>query len=147
LIYVAQARELRLEDFAYRLGSPDNLATVTTAFASHVRSMKKLLSSHGIVAEPVHDDQKLFQKFLRSRIKILGSEEARERHSRVMEEAPMPDVWQDLHAASKFEESVFADLAYRAGDLGGKKGRVIRSIIDAVKDYGPPETDGEFRDP
>jgi hypothetical protein len=51
-----------------------------------------------------------------------------------------------LVRAAKFEESFFADIAYRAGDLGGKKGRVIRSIIDAVKDYGPPETDGEFRD-
>ncbi len=52
----------------------------------------------------------------------------------------MPDIWSDERSAKAFEDSFFEDVAFRASS-DGRKGRVIRSILDGIGDVDPTDPD------
>lgn len=141
-----KAREQRLEAFSEKLESATGMKTARSAFKDHIASMTDFLTRHQIDVHPIPSHEKLFNRFLASRSRTLRTKESRQRHSRMVTLTEMPDIWEDSRAANEFEASFFEDLAYRAGILGGNKGRVVRSITEALCRYGSPETDDEIRE-
>jgi hypothetical protein len=139
-------REKHLAAFSRTLGASAGQATACKSFGDHLRTMTEFLDEHGIDVRPVPDVENAFDRFLASRRKLLKDRESRVRLARMVTLQEMPDIWADPRAAKAFEDSFFEDLAYRAGPLGGNKGRLVRSLIEVLDVYGGPDTDDEFRD-
>jgi hypothetical protein len=125
-------RERRLARVACALAGVDGEASVRSAFRVYAGSMETFLERHGISARPVTDRDAAFDRFLTSRRRLLNDPEARRRLARSLIRTPMPDIWEDGRAAGAFEESAFEDLAFRAESPAGRKGRAVRSVVDAV---------------
>jgi hypothetical protein len=140
------ARALRFGRIAGILGSKAGRKRAVSAFEEHVMSMTEFLKEHKINVLPIpsHSDQ--FEKFLDRRLDMLGNEAGRKRHARLVILTPMPNIWDDERARTDFEDSFFADVAYRASPAGGNKGRVIRSLVKAISGGGYPGTADDIRD-
>jgi hypothetical protein len=136
-----EVRERRLEEFGRRLCNDKGQQQARVAFERHLQTMKVFLAASKIEAQPLNNLDQLFNRFLASRSSLLDDPEARQRQAQVMVAAAMPDIWEDKKAAAEFENSFFEDLAYRSGAHVGKRGRVIRSIMEALEDdpYEPKE--------
>jgi hypothetical protein len=127
-----ELRERRLEVFAEKLCSEKGRQQARVAFERHIQTMKAFLAESKIDAQPISNLDHLFDKFILSRSSLLDDPKARQRQAQVMVTAPMPDIWEDKRAAEEFEDSFFEDLAYRSGAHVGNRGRVVRSIMEAL---------------
>jgi hypothetical protein len=130
------AREHRLSIINDILSSKAGSRRAFSAFNEHVRSMADFLAENNINARPIDSHVAQFERFLERRRSILGDKTGRRRHARLVILTPMPNIWDDDRATRDFEESFFADLAYRAGPNGGNKGRVIKSLVRGVSGRG-----------
>ncbi len=140
-------REQRLARIASILDSETGRYQATTAFEEHVKSMTDFLTENGIDAQPIPAYAEQFERFLDRRRSMLGEEAGRRRHARLVILTPMPDIWNsDGRATRDFEESFFADVAYRAGPAGGNRGRIIRSLIAGTSGYGCLDTAEDGRE-
>ena len=131
-----KAREQWLAKVGRILASDHGRRQATAAFEEHVESMTGFLKEKDIDAQPIQAHGEQFERFLERRRVTLGDEAARRRHARLVTLTPMPDIWNDGRATRDFEESFFADVAYRAGPAAGNLGRVVRSLVSGTEAYG-----------
>lgn len=124
------ARAARLCDLGELLS--ERMNAVRSAFDDHVRTMNVFLKTHRIEARPSSNRGSRFERFLASRLAILGDRDAVRRHARSMIFTDMPDIWGDGRAVREFEHSFFEDLAYRA--IGAKQPRAVKSILSWLGD-------------
>lgn len=98
-----------------------------TELENHVSGLKAFFESHGAPIEPKTDYRSRFSLFLQSRSSWLSDPARVERMARRLHIEQMPDIWNDVDAAEKFESSCFEDLSYRFGGARGTR------IIDLLK--------------
>lgn len=122
----------RLTAFATALDAPGGLEKATEQFRVHVADMKQFLKDNDIGAMPVPDQDAAFKRFLSSRHRMLVDPFARERQARSITIADMPDIWNDDRATNAFERSFFEDIAYRASLTGSGRGRIVKSLEEAM---------------
>lgn len=135
-----EARERRLAGFGARLCSDKGMRAAKAAFEAYLEDMARLLRDRDVEKQPDQGYEYRFTKFLTSRAKLLEDEERRARQARIMVLQEMPEIWPDERSAKAFEESFFEDIAFRASS-DGRKGRVIRSILDGIGDVDPADPD------
>ena len=141
-----KARERWFAKVAGILASADGRRQATEALKAHVVSMTGFLKENHIDALPIQAHVEHFERFLERRRVTLGDEAARRRHARLVTLTPMPDIWGDGRATRDFEESFFADVAYRAGPASGSQGRVIKSLVSGTSGYGSLDMAEDGRD-
>lgn len=136
-----EQRFVRLTTFATALNAPGGSNMATEQFRRHVVDMKSFLQDNNIGAMPIADQEGAFRRFLGSRQRMLADPVARHRQARSITIEQMPDVWNDDRAVNAFETSFFEDLAYRAGLMGTGRGRIIRSLENALHIQIPDSPD------
>lgn len=106
--------------------------TVRLAYRRYLAEMERFLNQYGLEIAPVVNRDILFDRFLRSRQKLLVDKQSCDRLARRIVLTSMPDIWARGTSAWEFENSFFDDLAYRI--FQGRRERVVRSIVDALGD-------------
>jgi hypothetical protein len=126
------SEELRIGDlkrFAARISADGELA-VRSEFARYVSSMEEFLASIAVEIRGVENRDVAFNRFLKSRQKMLADEEGVRRLAQRLQIAEMPDIWYDEKAARNFENTFFDDIAFRMSTAAASK--IVRSITEGI---------------
>lgn len=123
-----EQRQKGLQAFGAALDAPGGIERANAAFDLHLTSMRAFLNQHNISAVPVSNQESSFKRFLDSRHKLLTDQVSVAREARSIVIERMPDIYNDLRAVKAFEMSFFEDIAYRAGQSGAGRGRIVKSL-------------------
>ena len=121
-----------LQAFGAAIDAPGGTERAIAAFELHLTSMRSFLRQNNISAVPVSDQEGSFRRFLASRHKLLTDPVSVDREARSIIIEQMPDFYNDLRAVDAFEGSFFENLSYRAGQNGAGRGRIVRSLEQAL---------------
>ena len=137
---IEDRRASRMTALVRKLANLNGKTCAHESFKIYAESLNSFARVRRVEERSLRDCIDAFNTFLTRRASLARYPERIGRHCRKLVFTPMPDLSNDENAAREFRESFFEDIAARAG--GNHRGRVIRSIIEGIRE--PP---GDALDP